>query len=83
MNGLALPSHSMGWTGACCWTHCPDRPPAHGSTSNAPCICDRYGGCWPAVSESKLSEYGRDSDPWAGDVAVPLPCPVVVVSEYT
>src|ERR1700722_5870869 len=73
----------MDWTGACCCRHWPDRPPAHGSTSNAPCIWDRYGGCWPTGSASKLSEYGRDSDPRGGGVAVPLPCPVVVVSEYT
>jgi hypothetical protein len=35
------------------------------------------------VSLSKLSVYGRASDPVAGLTAVPLPCPVVVVTEYT
>lgn len=46
---------------------------------NAPCIWDRYRGCWPTVPLSNESEQGRVSVPCAGLAAVPLPWPVVVV----
>src|SRR5579863_3851723 len=73
----------MGLVAACCWRQRPVWPATQFSTSNAPCIWDRSGGCWSMASVSKLSAYGSVRVPGAGLAAAPLPWPVVVVREYT
>lgn len=43
----------------------------------------KYFGDVVVAGVSKLLEYGRLSGAAEGAVAVPLPCPVVVVTVYT